>query len=1426
MKSKIYLSLLILTGVLLDAAIGHTQTYQPSNRIPIADNTLGTQVSGSNNNFTITGGLNRGQNLFHSFKDFSIPTNGIVTFTNPVGNQSIITRVTGNLFSDINGLLSTQGANFFLINPNGIIFGNNAQLNVGKAFVASTANGIDLLDAQGRIYTFGTKNINDVPLLTINPNVFLNVSRLNMGGNSSSIVNYGTLINAEGNINGGLSPIENQYIALIGGDITLDGSLSTTHLFPNGARLGYQLSDGTIRGGQIVASGGRVDLGGLNTAGAVSIDSRGFVYEGNNISRSDVSLINGAGIDVSTDRGLKVVNTFFNNVASPGSSINISANNFQGSGSTTNSSILFAGLVSIQSDDIQSGDININTTGRFSINNAALYNILNVQTINFTNNSVGEKGSIKGGKIKINANSIDINNQSRILSNTFGIGNAGNIEITATKNLTISGTDDLSLLQDPTARSLSAISSSSFGIGNTGRIEIKTSGDLSLINRGGIFSTVETRKTPTVPSSTVRLSYIKDYDYTDVKPAYKSGWDSPVILSPIISAITSANPSFGNPQNNSTIIKTTPISTTATTSNKYTAVTTTSPILAIGNSQGISITARNLNLKNISVISTSTLGKGDAGNIKIETIGGDISLDRSTIFSTIESGAISKIVSPTESGAGSIDLATRNLTLNNSSGIRSDNSGGTGTAGDIKIVASGNILISGTDNPSLLQNPNAPLSVISSSSSGVGDTGRVEINTLGNLSLVNQGIIFSTIGSTSTFTLQKVTKKLAQGNSRGINITSESLSLKNNSIISSSTEGIGNAGNINIDTTGNLVLDKSTIFSTIESEGIAKFASPTESGTGNININTQNLILNNSSGITSANNFGTGTAGDINITTTNNLNLNGGQITSSTLGLGNSNSGNIKIDTKGNFEATKNGSIFAITSTSGDAGDIKLTAQSVTLTEGSELQTLTDGSGKAGDLSVITPSNGFVTISGTAPSGKLSDGSPGGFSSGLLATAQRNSSSLAGKVSVTTGTLNIDKGGVISTRSRTNNSPIRVDNPKTSITNGRYPQVPGAGSITIDAKNINITTGGQISTTSNGNAAAGDIILKNNTDRISISGSDANYENRKTTIGAAFPNGYQGRNPEELANFTIDPVNKYSGIFANNGTTSTGKGGSIILTPIAVNIANGGQISVSNEGTGNAGNIFLVSNLLTLNNGSISSAANSSTGGNINLSANDRLLLRNSSNISTNSTSNLNNGNGGNITIDSPLIVATQGNNDISANAFVGSGGKVKIASQGLFGIQYRDKGQDSLLTSDITASSTFGQNGTVNISTPGIDPGKDANQLPTVPTDASNQISQTCSPSNRDSKFAVTGRGGLPKNAYDLLTSDVVWQDSRAVDRFSRGEATPTIASSTGNQPTKKISSPAIGWVFDGKGKVTLIAAESQGQPTGTRVVCPNGEK
>jgi large exoprotein involved in heme utilization and adhesion len=98
---------LVLTTMFLSLLpnIARAQTYTPSGRTPQADNSIGTIVNPTGvNNFNITGGLNRGQNLFHSFTDFSLLTGSSAIFDNPAG-RSIITRVTGSFFSDINGLI-------------------------------------------------------------------------------------------------------------------------------------------------------------------------------------------------------------------------------------------------------------------------------------------------------------------------------------------------------------------------------------------------------------------------------------------------------------------------------------------------------------------------------------------------------------------------------------------------------------------------------------------------------------------------------------------------------------------------------------------------------------------------------------------------------------------------------------------------------------------------------------------------------------------------------------------------------------------------------------------------------------------------------------------------------------------------------------------------------------------------------------------------------------------------------------------------------------------------------------------------------------------------------------------------------------------------------------------------------------------------
>jgi filamentous hemagglutinin family protein len=122
----------LLLGIAL-AFLPHAAIAQ---RIPIADDSLGnerSQVSPFNPVIDqIDGGARRGNNLFHSFREFNVDAGRGVYFTNPAGVANILTRVTGGNPSQILGVLGVDGsANLFLINPRGILFGPGAQLDLG-----------------------------------------------------------------------------------------------------------------------------------------------------------------------------------------------------------------------------------------------------------------------------------------------------------------------------------------------------------------------------------------------------------------------------------------------------------------------------------------------------------------------------------------------------------------------------------------------------------------------------------------------------------------------------------------------------------------------------------------------------------------------------------------------------------------------------------------------------------------------------------------------------------------------------------------------------------------------------------------------------------------------------------------------------------------------------------------------------------------------------------------------------------------------------------------------------------------------------------------------------------------------------------------------------------------------------------------------
>ena len=116
----------------------------------VVDNSFGNTGSLSGPNFKIPDTLGKtvGDNLFHSFNEFSLQTGQSATFTGPDSIQNILGRVTGNKVSEIDGLIQSEitDANLYLLNPSGFLFGKNAKVDVDGAFTVSTRESLKLGD--------------------------------------------------------------------------------------------------------------------------------------------------------------------------------------------------------------------------------------------------------------------------------------------------------------------------------------------------------------------------------------------------------------------------------------------------------------------------------------------------------------------------------------------------------------------------------------------------------------------------------------------------------------------------------------------------------------------------------------------------------------------------------------------------------------------------------------------------------------------------------------------------------------------------------------------------------------------------------------------------------------------------------------------------------------------------------------------------------------------------------------------------------------------------------------------------------------------------------------------------------------------------------------------------------------------------------
>jgi filamentous hemagglutinin family protein len=634
-----------------------------------------------------------------------------------------------------------------------------------------------------------------------------------------------------------------------------------------------------------------------------------------------------------------------------------------------------------------------------------------------------------------------------------------------------------------------------------------------------------------------------------------------------------------------------------------------------------------------------------------------------------------------------------------------------------------------------------------------------------------------------------------QGNSGNINIKAGSLSLINGGQVQAFTSGIGDAGDVNIYVPNGAV--------TVVGYFVDNFGKNPSRIDSSVQKNT----------LTTEEEKGNG--GNVKITARELYIKDGGFVNTGTSGRGDA--GNILIEVSDlvSLESAKESGIFSNVSAGavGNGGEINIKTRSLSLTGGSQIaasvisKTANNSGGRGNGGNIIVNASDSVTISGTSPET--------GFSSGLFTLTGEGAEGIAGNITVSTKDFRISNGATINARTSNSNR---------------------AGNIIVNATNFEALNGGQIFTTTSNFGDAGNIIIKA-TDSIKLSGIDPTFAERSA-------------NPKFKADNIVQNEGAASGLFASTRADSTGLGGDITIETGQLNVQDQAQVSVSSKGKGDAGNLDVNAHIVSLDNrAKLTSETQSGKGGIITLTVRDLLLMRRNSQLSTNAGKAGFGGDGGDITITAPngFIVATPlGNNDITANAFSGSGGKIKITTKGIFGFVTRTgadierldpngRNPNKIQTSDITAFSQQNPllDGTVQINSPDVDPSKGLAELPVNLVNASQQIAADCNAGGKISRnsFTVVGRGGVPSNPVEPLTADAVLADwitlkpdaenniqDRVVISKQRDTEQNLQKVNSVDYPTKIVE--AQGWVVDANGNIVLVAQLPTATPHNSALV------
>ena len=406
----------------------------PENAIAqvVSDSTLGTQVTQNGGSFNINNRTRSGNNLFHSFSQFSVPTGGSAIFNNAPDIQTIFSRVTGSQISNIDGILKAQGtANLFLMNPNGIVFGPNAQLQLGGSFLGTTATGLK--------FEAGIEfnAVNTTPtLLSINLPIGLQMGtqpgKIQVNGTGHRLVSALAIFTpyVSAAPTAGLKVQPEKTLALVGGPIDLVG--------------------GVLR-----ADRGRVELASLGASETAALDFGTALWKLNtSITQkfSDITLSKQSIVDVS---------------GAGAGSLQVQGRRV----SLTDGSLLFSqnrGLASAGDFRIQSDSLEI--TGGLANRN--------IRSAIINETVLGNSGNIS-----VTTRQLKLIDGGALGSRSFGFGSSGNIEVKASESVKMSGylAENVELIS-----AIATISFSPLVTGRSGLITVST--PMLSITKGAIIS--------------------------------------------------------------------------------------------------------------------------------------------------------------------------------------------------------------------------------------------------------------------------------------------------------------------------------------------------------------------------------------------------------------------------------------------------------------------------------------------------------------------------------------------------------------------------------------------------------------------------------------------------------------------------------------------------------------------------------------------------------------------------------------------------------------------------------------------------------------------------------------------------------------------------------------------------------------------------